>query len=93
MRFDQWKGNWFVEKQTVERIETDNLYPDDGRVPHVPFGFNHQRWADFKARMQPDDELYFFNSPAESWRNLAGRTGYVLVRDGEVADELVTMMN
>jgi hypothetical protein len=93
MNFDDWKRDMFVEKEAVEKVEADNLYPDDGRVPHVPFGFSHDKWLQFRRQMQPGDELYYYETSAESWRNLAGRSGYILVRDGEVIDNFGTMMN
>ena len=43
--------------------------------------------------MQPGDKLVRFASPAASWEDLAGRAGIALVRDGNVIDAFVTMMN
>jgi hypothetical protein len=43
--------------------------------------------------MKPGDELWTFCSPAESWQNLAGRRGIVLLRDGMAIAEIVTLMN
>ncbi len=93
MNFEEWKKDKFVEKESLEKVEADNLRPDDGRVPHVPFGFIHDKWLKFKSQMQPGDELYFYNTSEESWQNHAGRMGYVLVRAGEFIDTFDTMMN
>jgi hypothetical protein len=83
-----------VEKEyIIEEIESAHMYPDDGRVPHVPFGFAHAKWIEFKRGIQPGDKIYDFASSPESWRNLAGRAGYVLVRDGKPVDTFVTLMN
>lgn len=81
------------KEYTIEEIEEAHYYPDDGRVPHVPFGFNNDQWVNFKRKLQPGDKIYDFCSSAHSWQNLAGRMGYVLVRNGEVVDFFVTLMN
>lgn len=44
-------------------------------------------------RMQPDDELWEFSSPPESWAKLHGRKGFAVVRAGEIVDALITAMN
>ena len=48
---------------------------------------------DFKSKIQEGDELWRFSSPQESWEHLAGRAGICIVRDGEITDSLVTIMN
>ena len=50
-------------------------------------------WASLMAQRREGDRLFAFSSPARSWEMLAGRAGYALVRDGEIVDSLVTMMN
>ncbi len=78
---------------TVEELEKLHMYPDDGRVPHVPFGFNHQAWLRFKSQIKPGDKIFAFESSQESWEHLAGRAGYELVRDEEVIASIITRMN
>jgi hypothetical protein len=80
-------------EKTIEEIEAAHLYEDDGRVPHVPFGFMNSNWLAFKGKMRPGDKIFDFDSNEESWANLAGRSGYVLVRDGEIVDEFITLLN
>jgi hypothetical protein len=83
-----------MEKEyTIEEIESANTYPDDGRVPHVPFGFGNAAWLSFKNKIRPGDKILDFCSSEHSWQNLAGRAGYILVREGKVIDTLVTIMN
>lgn len=43
-----------------------------------------EKWHAFIGQMVADDELWFFESPAETWNRLAGRTGYALVRSGHI---------
>ena len=47
----------------------------------------------FKARMTDRDELWEFSSPGQSWKNLCGRAGVALVRDGRPIAHVVTVMN
>ncbi len=50
-------------------------------------------WEDLMAGAHDGDELWEFRSPAWTWRKLMGRAGLVRVRDGRVAESLLTMMN
>jgi hypothetical protein len=95
MTFEEWKGrDWSAcLLKTLEEIESENTYPDDGRVPHAPFGFGNEKWAQFKSRMMAGDQIYYYCTSDESWRNLAGREGYALFRGGELIDEFTTIMN
>jgi hypothetical protein len=94
MTLTDWKRpGATLEPITLEQIEAENLHEDDGRVPHVPFGFGNDQWLRLKEQIQPGDVFYFFSSPKEAWRNLAGRAGYMLVRGDEIVDTLVTIMN
>jgi hypothetical protein len=39
------------------------------------------------------DRTYHFSSPSLYWKQLAGRQGYLVVRDGRIARVIVTMLN
>jgi hypothetical protein len=94
MSLRNWPADWTIGPAlSPEQIEADNLHEDDGRVPHLPFGFGHDKWAAFKAQAQPGDTFHAFSSSAESWRNLAGRAGFVLVRGEEALATFGTIMN
>jgi hypothetical protein len=43
--------------------------------------------------MRPGDDLWEYCISPESWQHLAGRAGYAVVREGEVVDGILTMMN
>lgn len=45
------------------------------------------------AVLRNGGELRKFRSPPESWKNLCGRAGYAIVKDGNVLWSWVTMMN
>lgn len=49
------------------------------------------KWEAFISQRMPGDELWFFESPRETWSNdFAGRAGYALVRSRRVIDVLVS---
>ena len=78
---------WLGERISVQIAEEDNTR--DG----IPFSGRQDEWEALKAKMIDGDEIWGFCSPSDSWQHLAGRAGYALVRDGEVIDCVVTMMN
>jgi hypothetical protein len=85
---------WLRQKLTVEEAEAQNTVTNHRLGPEpVPFGFDNAAWKNVIAQIQPGDELWQFASDAQSWRDLAGRAGISLVRNGEVVTSIVTMMN
>jgi len=52
-----------------------------------------KRWNPFISQLQTGDELWRFNSPEITWKNLMGRRGYAILRDGKVVAWLFTMMS
>ncbi len=89
---------WLQKKVTVAQAEAEHPGISDERKVRSPeaakpFGFQHQKWEEFKAGMLPSDELWTFSSPADSWRDLAGRAGIALVRNGVPIRTIVTVMN
>lgn len=81
------------KEYTISELEAMHMYPDDGRVPHVPFGFGNDRWQKFKSQVRDGDKIFALESSPESWKHLAGRAGYVLVRDGNIVAKIITRMN
>jgi len=43
--------------------------------------------------MEEGDEIWSHCSSKKSWDNLAGRQGYVILRDGESIGGITTLMN
>jgi len=86
--------SWLQEQTTVEQAKADNMVTDKqlGEKP-VPFGFINDEWQELLARMQDGDELWEFESPPETWENLAGRKGIALIRECQVVASIVTLMN
>jgi hypothetical protein len=90
--------SWLIKKVTVEEIEAANPGIRDERIDRFPeaakpFGFLNPKWEALKAEMKPGDELWTFASPADSWKNLAGRAGIALVREGDVVRSIITLQN
>jgi hypothetical protein len=85
---------WLDKEITMEECEREHLVQDErlGPVP-IPFGFQHQEWLKFKSKTLQGDELWKFCSPPDSWKNLFGRSGICIVRNGEIIDSIVTVMN
>tara|TARA_Y100000588_G_C13420879_1_gene571530 strand:- start:224 stop:415 length:192 start_codon:yes stop_codon:yes gene_type:complete len=49
-----------------------------------------EEWGEEMAK---GAETWFYRSPAEFWEGMCGREGIALVKDGEVLDDLLTVMN
>lgn len=80
----EWLKEKVVSIEDLEREHTRN---------GVVFGGVNQRWLSLKEQMQPGDELWFFNSDQQSWASLAGRAGFVIMRNGEAVASMVTVMS
>lgn len=98
--------NWLVNKVDIAQAESDNLVeaekladdyfarnPDKAPDRPLAFGWIHDEWVKLKSKMQPDDELWYFRSPEHTWRMMAGREGYAIVRNGEPIDCIVTCLS
>lgn len=85
---------WFKKKITREQAEVEHTV-EDPRLgpPAIPFGFQNAEWRKMVAMMKDGDELWAFCSEIESWQILCGRAGISLVREGEIIESIVTMMN
>jgi hypothetical protein len=89
---------WLDKKISIAEAEATHPGVNDERVQRMPeiakpFGFLNSQWEALKAEMQSGDELWTFRSPDQSWQDLGGRAGVVLVRDGIPIKALVTVMN
>ena len=101
--------SWFEENEwgvseplTVAEIESEAMReceeyqrspgarPD---VPMVPFGFANDRWLEFKSKVQESDEIREIVAPPEYWSRLAGWKGFVLVREGKIVADMMTLIN
>ena len=83
--------NWLLSIVSVEDI--DAWQAARAKSGPRPRDLLQTEWQMLKAKMLPGDEIWYFSSDPESWRHLAGREGYALVRDGDVIGAIVTGMN
>jgi hypothetical protein len=67
------------EVTSIEKLEVENL----SRLG-TPFGKDSDLWQKLKAQMQPEDKLYWFCTPLESWEAVEGKAGPALSRDGKI---------
>lgn len=73
----------------VDEIERRHLVGEK----QLPFGRIHDQWIRLKASVRSGDCLFSFETDEESWKQLSGRKGYILVRDGVPIDGIVYMLN
>ena len=52
-----------------------------------------KRFTEFAARREPGDEIHHFRSPDETWKDLAGREGFIILRDGRTVEQMIVTMN
>lgn len=62
-------------------------------IPNAPFGFQNAAWVDFKSRVRPGDKIVSYNTDRRAWQNLAGETGYALMRSGCLIESFMTRQN
>ena len=86
--------DWLKKKITVSEAEAEHMFtsPRLGPSP-VSFGFQNAEWRTFVAKMEGTDELWAFSSGGKSWQHLCGQAGISLVRNGEIINSIVTVMN
>jgi hypothetical protein len=82
-REDWIPRQWLGRETSLEEIESAP-YPNELWL---------REWREFMSQMQPGDQLRWFSSPDEAWRLLAGRAGYAIVRQGEVVDAFIIILN
>ena len=76
-----------------DEVEREHTSEDDGRVPHVPFGFINSQWEELKAQRTDTSELRTFTNDPEDWEMMMGRSGYVLIDNGKIIDSITCAMN
>ena len=80
-------STWLFDAVDMDEIESDWLDKPS------PYGVPSEEWEELKSQMKEGDEIRAFSSPKDYWENLAGRSGYALVREGKAIAGIITMMN
>jgi hypothetical protein len=75
----------------LQKIEQKYLMPVivGGKKQLLPFGERNSAWLEFKSIYRLGDCVVYFESDRESWANLSGRRGYVLIRNGKAIDAFI----
>ena len=92
--------DWLKYKvESIEALEeesSNNLKRDDPNRPHIhiPFGFMNSHWLELRESMGEGDELWFFTSDPDTWgAAMQGREGYVVLRNGEPTNCILTKLS
>ena len=88
------KKTWLTHRITTKISKTE--FKDskkDLRNVSDPFNLETYNWDNLKSQMKEGDELWVFSSPNDTWRNLSGRAGVCIVRDGEIIKSEVSVLN
>jgi hypothetical protein len=89
---------WLKRRLSLAEFEAFGEQADplsEGAPAVLRFGGDQamRKRAALKVRMLEGDEIWSFTSPPDTWRNLFGRAGIVLIRDDRVVAHIVTLMN
>ncbi len=97
-----WKRQRFDSLEELRRHYGDHFGPDSTRIlleeecrldessnPSTKW----DRWHVFGRRYQAGDQLWYFESPAETWNGPFGRCGYLITRDGRLHAILVVAIS
>jgi len=85
----------YYEKLTTENESELRGTAGDEFKTH---GWKWRQWSKWrfvggKEKFESKDELWYFSTDPESWKNMAGRMGFRVLRDEEVVAEIITLMN
>lgn len=79
------KHGWTLDKRDLAEVEE--------KAGNSKTELRKKEWAYFIGKYQPGDEIWFFQTPPETWGALMGTEGYMLKRDNIVLSEIWTALN
>lgn len=89
-----------LKQEILEEERISRLFPKEWLQKQLTvqeaqslLSLHSQPWDKLFAKMEDGDELWTFYNGRAAWHALAGRMGIVLLRNGELIDEIVTAMN
>jgi len=82
-----------IEQRELQFILDLTAEVDNLRWTRVPFCGLEEDWLAFKKQIRAGDLIYYFTAPEIYWSGLAGAEGYVLIREGKIAEMIVTGLN
>jgi hypothetical protein len=48
-------------------------------------------WQKMKRNVMEGDEMWAFENPANTWKRMGKKTGYAIVREGEIVESVVVL--
>jgi hypothetical protein len=80
---------------SIRKVEKENLVSieKEGKKETLPFGFLNDKWNEIKSKIIKGDKIFKFTTNPESWENLAGREGFIVLRGNMVIGTIITSMN
>lgn len=78
--------DWLIRKTYFEALK---VAFDNEQNPDEEWS----QWSEFKQQYKAGDEIWEYDSPSEYWDSLAGRAGFVIVRNDKIIAEITTMEN
>jgi hypothetical protein len=80
---------------TIAEIESKNKVEieKDGKKISLPFGYINDQWLEIKSKMKKGDRIFEFSTGPDSWANLAGRAGVIVLRKNKLIGTIITTMN
>lgn len=84
-----WVPLEWITERNIPWEEFEGDYKDSTNwSPHARNAFD-LLWRQVSEK----DEIGYFKTPPDTWQNLSGRAGWVVLRDGKVIGQIVTIMN
>ena len=82
------KSEDILQEMTLAEIaKLEKVYDPTGAAPNVAFGHLNSAWVSFINELQPQDVIWSFSAIWTcSWGIKDLRTGYVIMRDGELGN-------
>lgn len=85
---------WFVETVCVDKTNASEIMLAELKKRFLYHGETlADNIKDMIAKMEEGDYIQFYRSPDSTWRQLAGRAGYELMRGDETIVNVLIAMN
>lgn len=81
------------EEMTIKEIEKKESLSDDDLHDSKISPWFIKSWEEFKSSIQDGDKIYYFSTSSITWKNLCGREGYAIYRNGKAINSIIFKMN
>ena len=81
------------EEMTIKEIEKKESLSDDDLHDSEISPWFIKSWEEFKSSIQDGDKIYYFSTSSITWKNLCGREGYAIYRNGKEINSIIFKMN